>query len=125
MGWDSSESHSSSIRIQKHSVVSAHSTSSNPTSAVTGRGRSPCAMPELLSRSSARAKPPAYDLSFSHVEHDLWQWPIEAKVVLTPKALGEYLRDVQDKFIAGIAAPMIGEGAMIGYLLSGDDNEFF
>jgi hypothetical protein len=51
--------------------------------------------------------------------------PIEAKVVLTPNALAEYLKDVRNKFIAGIAAPIVGEGAMIGYLLSGDDGEFF
>ena len=76
-------------------------------------------MPELLSRSSAAAKPPAYDLGFVHTEQPLWKWPIEAKLLPGPAALAEYLKDVRGKFETGIAAPVVGEGGMIGYLLKG------
>ena len=77
-------------------------------------------MPELLSRSSAGAKPPAYDLGFVHPEQPLWKWPIEAKLLPGPAALAEYLKDVRGKFESGVAAPIVGEGGMIGYLLKGE-----
>lgn len=81
--------------------------------------------PELETRSSASAKPPAYDLGFSHFQNPRWQWPVEAKVLVTGAALAEYLKDVREKFLAGIAAPWVGEAAMIAYLLSGTDGEMF
>lgn len=81
--------------------------------------------PELASRSSASAKPPAYDLGFVHIENRRWKWPIEAKVLSTAAAVGDYLKDVREKFIAGVAAPFVGEAGMIGYLLKGVPNEVF
>ncbi len=81
--------------------------------------------PELESRSSAQAKPPAYDLAFVSVTNERWAWPLEAKVVPSPNALAEYLKDVNDKFVAGIASPLIGEGGMLGYLLCSDGAAVF
>jgi hypothetical protein len=81
--------------------------------------------PELATRSSASAKPPAYDLGFVHIENRRWKWPIEAKVLPTAGAVGEYLKDVREKFIAGVAGPFVGEGAMIGYLQKGSPSEVF
>ena len=81
--------------------------------------------PEFESRHSAPAKPPAYDLGFVHSQNPRISWPIEAKVVKKPSALSAYLGDVQNKFIEGIAAPFVGHGAMIGYLLSGTAHEVF
>lgn len=81
--------------------------------------------PELASRSSASAKPPAYDLGFVHIENRRWKWPIEAKVLSTAGAVSEYLKDVREKFIAGIAAPFVGEAGMIGYLLKGSPGDVF
>ena len=43
----------------------------------------------------------------------------------TPSAISEYLKDVRSKFIAGIAAPFVGQAAMIGYLLTGTAQEMF
>lgn len=74
--------------------------------------------PEMESRTSPSAKPPAYDLAFVSLTNRRWAWPIEAKVVPSPTRLAKYLKDVDDKFVAGIAAPLVGEGAMIGYLLT-------
>lgn len=81
--------------------------------------------PELATRSSAPAKPPAYDLGFVHFENRRWKWPVEAKVLSTAGAVGEYLKDVRDKFIGGVAGPFVGEGGMIGYLLKGSPSEVF
>lgn len=78
-------------------------------------------IPELLSRSSASAKPPAYDLGFVHAEQRLWKWPVEAKLLPGPAALAEYLKDVHGKFGSGVASPIVGEGGMIGYLLKGHE----
>jgi hypothetical protein len=80
--------------------------------------------PEMESRASAWAKPPAYDLAFISTTNQRWAWPLEAKVIPTQGTLAEYLKDVNDKFVAGVASPRIGEGAMIAYLLS-DDSEAF
>lgn len=81
--------------------------------------------PEMETRAPAPAKPPAYDLCFISTANQRWAWPIEAKVIPTSNTLAEYLKDVREKFIAGIASPLIGEGAMIAYLLSKDGDVFF
>lgn len=80
---------------------------------------------EFDSLTSPQAKPPSYDFAFVHVVHRRWAWPIEAKVLPTSGTLAEYIGDVRDKFEAGIAAPLTGEGGMIGYLLSGNADLFF
>lgn len=81
--------------------------------------------PEMESLSSPQAKPPAYDFAFVHVEHRRWAWPIEAKVLPTPGTLSEYVREVQVKFVSGVAAPLVGEAGMIAYLLSGSAETLF
>lgn len=81
--------------------------------------------PELETRSPAPAKPPTYDFAFICSANNRWAWPIEAKVVSSAGALAEYLRDVNIKFCRGIAAPLVGEGAMIGYLLVNEPTKVF
>lgn len=80
---------------------------------------------EMEQRSSASAKPPAYDFAFVHFNHPRWAWPIEAKVLRTPRTMADYIGDVRGKFEAGIGAPLVGEGGMIGYLLTGTAAAFF
>lgn len=82
-------------------------------------------IPEYESRHSAMAQPPAYDLGFVLRENPRYIWPIEAKVVRKASQLAAYLGDVRDKFIAGIAAPFVGQAGMIGYLLTGTPDEVF
>jgi hypothetical protein len=79
---------------------------------------------EFESLTSAGAKPPSNDIGFVHISHYRWVWPIEAKIVPTVNTLAEYLTDVE-KFRDGIAAPLVGEGAVIGYLLTGQPVDFF
>lgn len=76
--------------------------------------------PEMQSRSTASAKPPANDLAFVSVTNQRWAWAIEAKVVPSSGSLATYLNDVNEKFVTGIASPVIGEGGMLGYLLDDD-----
>lgn len=76
-------------------------------------------IPELESRRSPQAMPPAYDLGFVYSANPRIIWPIEAKVIQEPSTLRLYLADLRNKFVAGIAAPFVGQAGMIGYLLSG------
>lgn len=80
--------------------------------------------PEFETRSAAPAKPPAYDFAFVVNFNPRIAWPIEAKVLKTPGTLAEYLGDTA-KFQSGIAAPLVGEGAQVAYLLTGAEREFF
>lgn len=80
--------------------------------------------PEMATRSPAPAKPPAYDIAFVWNDNQRIAWPIEAKVVRTTGTLAEYVKDTE-KFTGGVAAPFVGEGAQIAYLLTGTTDEFF
>jgi len=80
--------------------------------------------PEMETRPAPPGRPPAYDFAFVWSENFRVAWAIEAKVVSTPKAIAEYKKDV-DKFLTGVAAPLIGHGGLIAYLLSGNAGEFF
>lgn len=80
--------------------------------------------PENESAPGGSGKPPASDLSFIWYDNQRVSWPFEAKVVPTPGTLAEYLGDTR-KFTDGIAAPLVGEGAQIAYLLTGRTDDFF
>lgn len=80
--------------------------------------------PENQSRPGGCGKPPASDISFVWYENQRVTWPIEAKVVPTTGTLSEYVKDTA-KFTGGVAAPFVGEGAQIAYLLTGTTDEFF
>ncbi len=80
---------------------------------------------EFETGQSPSAKPIAYDLCFVHFVNARWKLPIEAKVLQSDAALAEYLKDVREKFIAGRAAPLVGEAGMIGYLCHGTPDGAF
>ena len=46
-------------------------------------------------------------------------WPLEAKVLETPRQLAEYVKDVHNEYLSCRYAPFSGAGCMLGYLLSG------
>jgi hypothetical protein len=52
-------------------------------------------------------------------------WPLEAKVLETPKAVAAYVDDICQQFLTCRYAPFCGEGAMLGYLLSGTTTDTF
>jgi len=65
------------------------------------------------------AQPPAYDLAFVLRADERIMWPLEAKVLETPRALAEYERDVREEYLTCRYAPFSSSGAMLGYLISG------
>ena len=80
--------------------------------------------PENESSPGGSGRPPASDISFVWYENQRVSWSFEAKVLKTSSALADYLGDTS-KFENGTAAPLVGEGAQIAYLLSGTTDEFF
>jgi hypothetical protein len=75
---------------------------------------------EFETMASPPAQPPAYDLAFVFKTGDeRIMWPLEAKVLDTPKALAEYERDVREQFLTCRYAPFSSSGAMLAYLLTG------
>lgn len=71
------------------------------------------------------AQPPEYDLAFVLRADERIMWPIEAKVLETPKRVTEYVGDVQNEFLTCRYAPFSGSGAMLGYLLTGTSEDAF
>jgi hypothetical protein len=65
------------------------------------------------------AQPPAYDLAFVSWVDERVKWPLEAKVLATPKRLSDYEKDIRNEFLTCRYAPFSSSGAMLGYLLTG------
>ena|SRR5437773_1757536 len=83
-------------------------------------------MPEFETRQPAPARSKAYDFGFVMRGGDYSMiWPIEAKVLKTDRKLSGYLRDLDEKYLTCKAAPFSHEGALIGYLLSGNPTVVF
>jgi hypothetical protein len=74
---------------------------------------------------SPPAQPPEYDLAFILRADERIMWPIEAKVLETPKSIASYVHDINEQFLTCRYAPFSGSGAMLGYLLSGEAAEAF
>lgn len=77
--------------------------------------------PEEHTMKSARSKPPSYDLAFVLRENPRSKWPIETKVLESENDVSEYIKDVKENYATGKYAPFSSEGAMLGYLLKGDE----
>lgn len=71
------------------------------------------------------AQPPQYDIAFALREEERIMWPMEAKVLETSGAVSEYIKDIREQFLTCRYAPFSGEGAMLGYLLSGTADDVF
>ena len=71
------------------------------------------------------AQPPQYDISFTLRADERIMWPMEAKVLETAGAVAEYIKDIREQFLTCRYAPYSGDGAMLGYLLSGSASEAF
>lgn len=82
---------------------------------------------ERETRAPAPAQPPQYDIAFILHDNPRFMWPLEAKVLRTDSegSITQYARDVNKEFLTCRYAPFSKEGAMLGYLLSGDLNEVF
>lgn len=79
---------------------------------------------EFQSRLPPPAQAPEYDIGFVLNENHRSIWPLEAKVLHTPRALSPYIADLREQFLTGRYAPFSKGGAMVAYLLSGEAYEF-
>ena len=71
------------------------------------------------------AQPPQYDLAFVFRADERIMWPMEAKVLETPKSVAAYIADVRGEFLTCRYAPFSNSGAMLGYLLTGKPEDVF
>jgi hypothetical protein len=80
---------------------------------------------ERESRKVAPAQPPQYDLAFALRSNERVMWPLEAKAIVAAGRISDYVKDLQEQYLTFRYAPFSREGAMLGYLLSGDPIEVF
>ena len=80
---------------------------------------------ERETRKSHRGQPPEYDLAFVLWKDETVMWPLEAKVLETSANVSEYVNALRERFLKCKYAPFCGEGAMLGYLLSGSSFDAF
>jgi len=80
---------------------------------------------EIETSQSAPARPPQYDIAFYLISNDRIVWPLEAKVLKSDGAVGEYIKEINENFITCRYAPFSSQGGMLGYLFSGDSNKAF
>lgn len=78
---------------------------------------------EEETRKPPPAQPPMYDIAFILTANPRVMWPLEAKVLKTPKAIAPYTKEIQDNYLSGRYAPFSKSGAMLGYLLSGQAHQ--
>jgi len=75
---------------------------------------------ESETRLPAPARHREYDIAFVLNQNPRWKWPLEAKVLRTDGAVGDYANTLRERFLTCVYAPLSGEGAMLGYLVSGE-----
>jgi hypothetical protein len=80
---------------------------------------------ERETRQPPPAQPPCYDLAFVAYANPRMMWPLEAKILKHDGDVTRYVADVNEQFMTCRYAPFSSEGAMLGYLLSGDPSAAF
>lgn len=80
---------------------------------------------EFETRKSATAQPPQYDIAFILYSNRRIMFPLEAKILRSDGAVALYINDLKDEFLTCNYAPFSSEGAMLGYLFSGEPNNVF
>jgi hypothetical protein len=80
---------------------------------------------EFETRMPPPAQPPLYDIAFVLRENKRIMWPMEAKILKTDGAIAEYVKEIENNFLTCRYAPFSNEGAMLGYLLSGNPGKAF
>ena len=76
--------------------------------------------PEEATAIEGSAQTPKYDFAFVARSNERSKWPVEAKVLRTEAAVSAYVADLKEQFLTCRYAPHSSEGAMMGYLLSGN-----
>jgi len=76
-------------------------------------------------RKPAPAQPPEYDLAYVLYSNERIMWPMEAKVLKSDQQVIHYANDIRNEFLTCRYAPFSAEGAMLGYMLSGQPGKAF
>lgn len=76
--------------------------------------------PEQSSRKTPNAQSPTPDLSFTWYENLNCVWPIEGKVLDNENDLDAYGKEITENYETERYGAFSSEGAMLGYLLTGD-----
>jgi hypothetical protein len=77
-------------------------------------------VPEQTVRKGGKALSPHPDIGFCFYDNPRAVWPLEGKVLEDDGDVSAYAVEVTANFLTGRYATFSSEGAMIGYLLSGD-----
>jgi len=80
---------------------------------------------EHATRSRRGSRGRQYDIAFVWVGDRRLTWPIEAKVLRTPGRLADYLKSLRNRFLNCQYAPYSSQGAMLGFLFSGEPAAVF
>jgi hypothetical protein len=75
---------------------------------------------EFETQMTRKSQPPAYDMGFVHTANPRFIWGLEAKLLANETDLVSYLADLKNEFLTGRYSPFSKEGAMVGYLRSGN-----
>lgn len=82
--------------------------------------------PIEMERTKGKGRPPQCDLSFRmDGGNPRSQFSIEAKVIQTEGAVSQYVGEIASNFLTGRYSRYSSEAAMLGYLLSGSEDNAF
>ena len=76
--------------------------------------------PEQTKRKRGRGRSPQPDIGFALYEHPRTVWPMEGKVLMHDGDVSAYVAEVETNFVKARYATFSSEGAMLGYLVTGD-----
>jgi hypothetical protein len=76
--------------------------------------------PEQTKRKGGKARSPQPDIGFALYDYPRTVWPIECKVLMHDRDISSYVAEIQTNFINARYATFSNEGAMLGYLVTGD-----
>lgn len=76
--------------------------------------------PEQTKRKRGKGRSPQPDIGFVLYEHPRTVWPMEGKVLMHDRDSSPYVAEIETNFIKARYATFSSEGAMLGYLITGD-----
>jgi hypothetical protein len=82
-------------------------------------------VPEQTARKGGQGQSPHPDIGFCAYDNPRAVWPLEAKVLKSEDDVIAYCSEVTTNFLTGRYATFSNEGAMLGYLLTGQPTETF
>ena len=79
--------------------------------------------PEQTKRKRGKGRSPQPDIGFAVYEHPRTVWPMEGKVLKHDRDVSAYLAEIKTNFLKARYATFSSEGALLGYLVTGDAHQ--